>query len=497
MSNVRGGHGIMCRIPNTNAMSSSRPKVHVLTDLTLGRRISFVLLLLLIVAAPLSYGGVTQFGVLLIQLLAFAALAVGAFGRRRSLRAAVIPVIAVLGIAFIGVVQLLPIDAVSLRAISPTTASIYADANATLAVFGAAPVVERLSIAPTETVRAALLIAAYVALFITAFFVTRTRLQRRFVLGTLLAASIVHVGYAALTQQDRTAEQYADRMHGLFVNPNHFAGYLQIALAIAFAFIWTEVLTGRDRLAPKMERAIAIEKRMIPLAWRIIAWVVIAVGIGFSESRMGIVAAALTLILLLILSIAHQRSKQRRLRAAGIAFGLIGLAIVFVGTITKDAPLVRFLAADPRDPAAEVRSQIWSASVDAWKQFPHLGSGLGTFREAFRRVQPPELAGMVEQAHSDPLQLLVTGGWVSFALGLIAVAMLFVVFIRGWAKQQHREESAIALAAVAALFALVVHGLAEFNFSIPAIPATLAVVLGVGWSAATYEEPARQSPEGF
>jgi predicted branched-subunit amino acid permease len=73
-----------------------------------------------------------------------------------------------------------------------------------------------------------------------------------------------------------------------------------------------------------------------------------------------------------------------------------------------------------------------------------------------------------------------------------ALVALFAILARAWWRQQHREESAIALVSMAAMFALLFHGIAEFNFSIPAIPATLAVVLGAGWTAATYTDGTRR-----
>jgi O-antigen ligase len=100
-------------------------------------------------------------------------------------------------------------------------------------------------------------------------------------------------------------------------------------------------------------------------------------------------------------------------------------------------------------------------------------------------VQPAEVRGLVEQAHNDFLQMLVTGGWVGATLVVIAVGSLLFLLLAKWAKQRHREESAFALAGIGALIALILHGVVEFNMSIPAIPATLSVVLGVAWSAAT------------
>jgi O-antigen ligase len=102
-------------------------------------------------------------------------------------------------------------------------------------------------------------------------------------------------------------------------------------------------------------------------------------------------------------------------------------------------------------------------------------------------VQPRGFNYLVEFAHSDPLQLLVTGGLLGFLLGTIAVTALLVALFRHWRREQRREESAFILATFGTIVALMFHGLMEFNLSIPAIPATLACVAGFGWAATQAE----------
>lgn len=443
-----------------------------------------IVLLALAATAPWPYGAVTPFGVVKLQIMAFLAAALLTLGvKRSSLGPAIVPSLLIGGVVLIGALQLVPLGDTVVRAVAPVTASIYADANRVLALFEAPPAKVRLSIAPTETVRASLLIAAYIACFVAAAAV-RARVLRRLAVGTILGSAVIHVIWAATTQAS------LDRIHGLFVNPNHFAGYLEIALALAFGVLWTEIITGGDRLRPGDEPAGQIEKRLVPIAWRVLIWVVLAVGIALTRSRMGIAAAAVTTVLLLVAASSHSRTKRVRYAGGGIL--VLIAALVIVGTITGQAPLLRFLASDPRDPASDSRVRLWRLSFTAWKEFPHTGSGLGTFREAFKRVQPRDFAGLYEQAHNDALQLLVTGGWIALGLAAAGLTIMLVLLLRGWWHQRHREESALTLAAAGALFSLLLHGLAEFNFSIPAIPATLAIVLGLGWSAANYDTDAER-----
>jgi hypothetical protein len=460
--------------------------------------LAFALLLAFVVVAPLPYGAVTAEGALKIELFAFAIAALSVIGKQSPLGAANLALAAIVGIALLGAFQLIPLDAALLARLSPVTARIYTETNELLRTAGARPAVPRLTLVPTATVRATLLVAAYAALFIAGFRLARTRVQRRVLCLLLILAAAGDVIYGASTRwigevttgdAASVLQDQRPRLHGPFINANHFAGYLEIALALAFGFLWSEVLRSRDRASTEHDRSAAIEKRLLPITWRLLLLSIVAAGIGLTQSRMGIAASALTLGMLVVAAALHRTAAKRRrfyLTTVSIFLAAAGLLII---VSTRDVPLLRFLATDPHDPEIDSRIRAWGVSVEAWKRFPHFGSGLGTFREAFRRVQPPDLPGIWEQAHSDSLQLLVTGGWIALALAALGLGTLFVIVARGWWNQRHREESALGLAALGALFSLAVHGIAEFNFSMPAIPATLAVILAVGWSAVTDRAP--------
>ena len=182
-----------------------------------------------------------------------------------------------------------------------------------------------------------------------------------------------------------------------------------------------------------------------------LVWALIAAGIALTESRGGILAAGVT-----TLGSARRRDSPSALADAPAARPPqrrppSSSASLFVATAVGAPRFYRFLESDPRDLSGNTRVALWKTSLAAWREFPIVGSGLGTFREAFRRVQPRELKGLVEQAHNDFLQLAVTGGAVGAALGVLLFASLFVLLFRAWARQRHREESAFALAGFGAL----------------------------------------------
>ena len=442
--------------------------------------IAFVLLVTWLAVAPFPYGAVLPRDTLILEICAFtiAILALASRPTAHRFGFGAIPVVAIAAVAAIGIVQLVPMSLDPLRAISPNSAKAYADANEILRLFGRPPATPRISIAPTDTIATILQALAYCALLMASMILVTTRFRRRVLTAALLASMVVHLVVAALINP-------SDRLHGTFINPDHMAGYLEIGLAFAFGLVWTEVLTNSERVKGMHDRGERFERRFIPLAWRILVWVVIGAGIVLTRSRGGLLASALTTAILLLMALfrlqAGSMERQQRIRALGALVFSLGLMLVIF--TTGQAAILRFLASDPRDIGTDTRVEIWRGSLRAFHLFPNSGSGLGTFREAFRRVQTTEIVGLVEQAHNDFLQLLVTAGWAGGALGAIAFGSMLILLLGGWTRQQHREESAFILAGFGALLCLTLHGLVEFNMSIPAIPATLAAMIGSAWSA--------------
>lgn len=439
-------------------------------------RLAFAGLLVFVAVAPLPRGGVLPAGRLLIELSAFL-IAIATFlsrARTRDPAVPAVPVLAMVAIAALGALQLVPLPDPLIARISPVSAKIYHETGELLGLFGRPAPPARVSIAPFETEGAIRLALAYLALFLASERLLGTRARRRVFAAVLLGAAGLHVAIAGSLQIGEA------RLHGTFANPDHFGGELEIALAVAFGVLWAEVLLNADRASAATDRAERVEDRLLPLAGRVVLWAVVAVGIALTQSRGAIAAATLTTVALLVTASLHPRAHRRRAWRGGLA---VAAGLLLVALVAGRVPLQRFIASDAREFRGGTRLELWTTSLAAWKEFPWVGSGLGSFADAFRRVQPRELNFLVEQAHSDPLQLLVTGGAVGALFGAVLYVSLFVLLLRLWHSQKHREESAYVLAGIGALLSLTLHGLVEYNMSIPAIPATLACVLGMAAAA--------------
>jgi hypothetical protein len=281
-------------------------------------------------------------------------------------------------------------------------------------------------------------------------------------------------------------EDRATRLHGAFVNPNNLAGYLEIGLAFAFGFLWYRTRTGLNELAEatgaeeRSERLLGLLPRT---ALGVVVFGVLA-GIVVSQSRGGRRRVRGTLLPVALLAAA--------LRSAPAAPLLATLVAPW-----RSAPLrhrgagasrSRFLMPDAADLGADYRILIWRDSPTR-SGFPWLGS-------ASARWEAPagssRRGGLVDRRTTVPP--LVTGGVAGALLGLAALVFGVRALLAALSRQKHREESAFGLAGFGALAMLLLHGVAEFNFSIPAVPATLAACLGGAWAALQWARSDESAP---
>jgi O-antigen ligase len=446
--------------------------------------VSFFLLLVFMASAPMQWGAVLPAGLLRLELLAFAigALALGSVLAGDILRPLSVPLALLTGLAILGVVQLIPLPGALLAAVSPRSAGVYAETNQILQLWGQQEIAARISIAPASTRSATLFVAALACLGASCAHLLASRRRRRTFLVVFLGSIVIRTLVAVAGFGPRTT----GRISGPFINPNHFAGYLEIGLACALGVLWREVLMSRDRSRGVADHGERLERRLLPISLAALLVGVVGVGIGLTKSRGGVAASILLVVIFVTLALSHRRI-QRRTRATMLGVMMVALAFGFIVATAKSEPVLRYLESDPREIAADTRVRLWSTSLDAWMDYPVLGSGLGTFREAYRPHQPREIRNLVEQAHSDPLQILVTGGLIGFFLAAGVVVSSLFILVRLFYRQPHREESAFVLAGIGAIAVLALHGIVEFNLSIPAIPATLACVVGLALAAGRWE----------
>lgn len=399
-----------------------------------------ILLTLLLFWAPLPFGSVTRWGSAVVQVTAFVALAFAAVtARMRDLKAVAAPAGALALIALLGLFQSLG---------------------------------ER-SLAPDASARTALTWAAVAAVLIASSVASRRRDRRRWMAAAVIGAAVFQILFGARRWISRATEIWnvtvpgdPTRLRGTFVNPDHLSSYLEIALAVTFAWGWWGFRRARLELAA--------ERRLLLTAPPVLVWLFLFLGLAFTGSRGGLAAAVFTVVAQGLLIAGAARKKG--LLPVGALAALAGVGVV--AAVNLQAGFGRLAATSAYEVTWNARREVYGATWDLWRRFPVLGTGLGAFRDSLALTQPADLPGTWWHAHSDWLELLATVGLVGAVIFLLGIVPLAVRLARGWPADRRSEDRAVILAALGALVSLAIHESIDFGLTMPAIAVTLAALVG-------------------
>ena len=448
-------------------------------------RFAFVLLLAFIVFVPwlgsarlpAATGVPAPIGRLLVPALACAigALTFSSRSSFRSPRSLGLFLASMLGLALLGLVQLLPLPEPALEHFASVNLQIYHETAELLSLYEQTSPSARVSLTPEGTAAIVLLLGGFVVLVLAAVHLLRTRPRRRAFAAAAVAGACLQIAAGA------PGAAAGDAFRGAFASESDLGDFLLVLLPVSFGVFWSEILTNADRGRETADRGERLAVRLSPLVARFLVCVIVAIGVVLTGSPVRIGAAALTMVILFALAARHPLRVRRTVVAAA---AMLGGAAVFVENAAGQAQAqAQAQALGPFSPFFDRTLAVWQTSLDAWKSFPILGAGLGAFPDAFRRVQPRELTGLVEDARSDLLQLLVTGGAVGAFFAVVGFLSILVLLFRRWRAQRHREESAFSLAGIGALLIVGLDGLGEFNLGVPAVSAALACVIGFAMAA--------------
>jgi tetratricopeptide (TPR) repeat protein/O-antigen ligase len=355
------------------------------------------------------------------------------------------------------------------------------------------------TVAPRRTVVALLIFAGYAAVY---FLVTQT-VRTRGQVGRLVRSLLVTGGLLAFlglldylaggTWLLRWREHpFVARLSGTFVNPDHFAAWL--AMLVALGLGWMAARAAGGRRGPSLAQRLSVRELREQAARRylpMIGVLVMVIALIFTLSRGGLVNLVAALLTLLGLLYA-----VRRARASLVATGVLLIAVVAYGGWIGFGPLMTRLSLASENTAHRLTQ--YAASLPLLREFPVLGVGLGGYREVYVRHQPvahqPALVAY-PYAHNDLLQLAIELGPLGVALCLFLgwrIASDLVgahVLGRGAcpvdggegpeAARSDRYSLGVAIGALAGVTGLVVHSGIDFSARIPAVGILAAALLGL------------------
>lgn len=279
---------------------------------------------------------------------------------------------------------------------------------------------------------------------------------------------------------------FTPRLSGTYVNPDHFAGLLAMALPAAVSLA---VMGSQQAAVPASWRARYINLLTNPtVPFRTLATflaVLIAVGLIGSLSRGGCLAASSGLVIVFA-GLYRIRSVQWW---SIILCILLFACIAWAGPVAGRKLLSRYQAFSTEvDQSRPGRLRFIRSGVQIIGDFPLFGTGGGGFHCIFPRYDPEVGRRLrVDHVHCDVLESCVEFGIPAAVLliwGISAVAL------GAWRRVPSLPESPeVLLGALGGACSLAVHSLFDFNLRIPANAVWFFVLLGVARGVSTADNP--------
>ncbi|MDH5184469.1 MAG: O-antigen ligase family protein [Gammaproteobacteria bacterium] len=268
---------------------------------------------------------------------------------------------------------------------------------------------------------------------------------------------------------------------GTFVNRNHLAGYLEMALAVGIGLLIAglrngkSVCTTRQRLRNSIQLIFSSKFRLrIFLAFMVIALVL-------THSRMGNTAFFTSLLVTGVITLLLTRHATRI--TALLLTSLIVIDLFIVGTwfgIDKVAERL-----EKTSIATEVRVDVNEYAVDYLQDYLLTGSGAGTFFTVFSKYKGQDASLYFDHAHNDYLEFADETGFLGIALLAGVIFLTALNAVQALRKRSDPLMLGIAFACVMGLISILIHSLVDFNLHIPANAATFMVILAFGFIAST------------
>jgi O-antigen ligase len=243
---------------------------------------------------------------------------------------------------------------------------------------------------------------------------------------------------------------YADlphhvRLTATFGNPDHLAGYMEMAIPLMLGLLLFGH-TGAKRFL------------LIYLTFLLLTALLLTL------SRGGWFGALTGLLFMAVCLLFDRHFKQKRL-VLGLMAGTLAVAlIVFASTPIVERILT--LTEHGVGPNLHDRMVVWGGTTDMIAQHPLLGTGPGTFAFAFTRHQPPGFTTQFTMAHNDYLHFTSEVGLILIG---ILVWMLIALYKRGFKKLNNpsRLVRGTTIGAMSAITAILFHSIFDFNLHIP------------------------------
>ena len=254
--------------------------------------------------------------------------------------------------------------------------------------------------------------------------------------------------------------------NGTYPNYDHLAGLLEMALPMALAILAASVGVAHDKrrhLRTVRQRLSFFLNKYVNISaiYGAIA-IVLLLGLIFTQSRTGVMLA---MLLIACSAVAF----SRRLGGSNV-FGTLGTYVAVGLSLALIVGLVPILNRFTLlDPLQDARWLIYQTTFEAILKYFPLGTGAGTFGQAYLEFHPLEIAGrFVNSAHNDYLEWIMEGGIVAVMLIIGFIYFYLRRWTQVWVGGHWSKFRSLQVGAGIGMLMLMLHGLVDFNLQIAA-----------------------------
>jgi len=271
----------------------------------------------------------------------------------------------------------------------------------------------------------------------------------------------------------------SDQATGTYNSRDHYAGLLEMVLPFAAMYA---VAILRRNLHPKGMPV----RAALQACGMIVSAALLLIAIVFSLSRMGFFCAlaALVVAAALTLTVRGWRDDERveaPLWRRALPAAIVAVVVLAGVLVLPSAALVSRFSdlAHTEDITADTRAQLWRDTVPLIKDYPLFGCGFGAYESCFYKYKTVAPMSTADFAHNDYLQVLAELGIVGFAAGLTFVLRILFGVGRNVLYAHSIDERCRSIACVAAMTAMLLHSIVDFNMYVPANAMVFAWIAGV------------------
>jgi O-antigen ligase len=277
----------------------------------------------------------------------------------------------------------------------------------------------------------------------------------------------------------------ASNAFGPFVNRNHFAGWMLLAVCLGAGYF------GAAAARIQLDRSADFRKRVLwlssPEAGRLActaaALLTMSVALVWTLSRSGIIGFAVAAIVFCGGALA--RGRARAVPIAGTIVFVCAAGLFWRGP----QALVSWYG---RTGTLDWRLSLWRDSIAPLKDFWIVGSGLNTYDRVMLSYPLSDPSLNPVNAHNDYLQLGIEGGLLVAIPVLILVAVLLYEIYCRFREPQTPETYWVRLGSTAGLTGIAIQELSDFSLRIPGVAILFVTALAIARHQ-PHDCPARRS----